>query len=66
MRKTEPDPKVKEYVEENREDLAYVFKHGEDETVRSLAFAVLLRGGTERDRELVKQEIDQLAEEDSK
>lgn len=53
---------VREYVRNNREELAYVLKHGDDETVRALALAVLLRGGNERDREEVKREIDELAE----
>ncbi|ELZ26673.1 hypothetical protein C474_18570 [Halogeometricum pallidum JCM 14848] len=51
---------LRSYVENHREELAYVLKHGEDETVRGLALAVLLRGGDERDREEVKREIDSL------
>lgn len=51
---------LRNYVENHREELAYVLKHGEDETVRGLALAVLLRGGDERDREEVKREIDSL------
>ena len=54
---------VRNYVERHREDLAYILINGEDETVRSLALATLLRGGSRRDREAVKEEIDRLQEE---
>ena len=64
MENEEPTQEVRDYVRENRETLAYVLKHGEDETVRSLALAVLLRGSTERDREVVKREIDRLSKEE--
>ena len=55
---------VREYVKNNRETLAYILKHSEDQTVRSLALAALIRGGNERDREEVKREIDRIAGED--
>lgn len=51
---------VREYVRSHQDDLAYVLKHAEDETVRGLALAVLLRGSSEREREEVKREIDEL------
>ena len=54
---------VQDYVEKNRDDLAYVLLNGEDETVRSLALAALLRGGSRHDAEAVKDEIDRLQEE---
>lgn len=63
MKNDNPNAEVRKYVQENREELAYVLKHGQDETVRGLALATLIRGSDERDRELVKREIDQLERE---
>lgn len=63
MKNDNPNAEVRKYVQENREELAYVLKHGQDETVRGLALAILMRGSDERDRELVKREIDQLERE---
>lgn len=56
-------PDVREYVQNHREDLAYILKHGQDETVRSLVFAVLLRGSDECDLEIIKREMDRLVAE---
>lgn len=64
MTNNDTPSEVKEYVRKNRDDLAYILKHSSDETVRSLALAVLIRGSEERDREVVKREIDRLAEKE--
>ncbi|WP_192918473.1 hypothetical protein [Salinigranum salinum] len=64
MENNRTPPEVREYVQNHREDLAYILKHGTDETVRGLALAVLLRGGDERDREEIKREIDRLSNEE--
>ena len=48
---------AQEYVQENRDDLMYLLKNG-DETVRALAIAVLLKGGREGDVELVERELE--------
>lgn len=53
------DP-VGKYVEENRETLARILRHGNEEA-RAYALALLLRGGTERDVEQVKRELDEFA-----
>lgn len=59
-------PEVREYVQNHRDDLAYILRHSQDETVRSLVLAVLLRGSDECDLELIKRELDRLAAEDSR
>lgn len=64
MENNDTPPEIREYVQNHREDLAHVLKFGTEETVRGLALAVLLRGGDERDRELVKQEIDRISKEE--
>lgn len=64
MTNNDTPTEVKNYVKSHRDDLAYILKHSNDETVRSLALAVLIRGSEERDREVVKREIDRLAEEE--
>lgn len=64
MQNDSSDSEVRKFVQENREKLAYVLKYGQDETVRGLALAVLIRGSDERDREVVKREIDQLEREE--
>ena len=51
---------VREYVEENHDSLARILRHGSEET-RAYAYALLRRGGTERDIEQVKRELDELA-----
>jgi len=51
---------VREYVEENRDTLTRILRHGNEEA-RAYALALLLNGGTETDVEQVKRELDELA-----
>lgn len=56
-RSVEPD----QYVKENREHLAYVIKHSNDQFVRSLCLAALVKyGGEEEDPDELKREIEQI------
>lgn len=47
------------YVQENRELLSRVLRHGDTEA-RSYALALLANGGTEEDIEEVRRELDRL------
>ena len=58
-------PEVREYVQNHRDDLARLLIQSQDETLRSLVFAVLLHGSDESDLELIKREMDRLVAEDS-
>lgn len=52
---TDPD----EYVRENRETLAKVIKHGNDDFVRALAMAAIVEYGGDPALEKIRQELDQ-------
>lgn len=51
-----------EYVHNHRDTLVEIIKHGNDEFVRALALAALVEYGGEPDIEVVKREIDRVAE----
>jgi hypothetical protein len=51
-------PSVDEYVRDNREDLIWILRHGDDLTIRALALAVLLQGGDDPDVDLVIEELE--------
>lgn len=48
------------YVRENRDVLANVLRHSQDPYARACALALLLHGGTTRDVESVKQEVEEI------
>jgi hypothetical protein len=50
------DPET--YVQENRETLIHVIKHGDDEFVRGLALAALVKWGEDPDPDRLHEEID--------
>ena len=52
---------IQEYVRQNRNFLAQVFRHGNTEA-RAYALALLANGGTTDDLEQVLQELDKLRE----
>ena len=52
------DDEIGEFVRENQELLADVLRHSEDAYARACALVLLKRGGTERDVEVVKDEVD--------
>lgn len=47
------------YVRENRDVIADVLLHSQDSYVRACALVLLREGGTERDVEKIKQEVDE-------
>lgn len=50
-----------QYVRENREQLVYVIKHSNDQFVRSLCLAALVKyGGEEADPNELKHELEQI------
>lgn len=53
---------VREYVRKNRDELAYVLRHGDDLYARACAYALLVRGGDDPDIEQVRQELDRAEE----
>lgn len=56
-RSVEPD----QYVRENREQLTYVIKHSNDQFVRSLCLAALVKYGSEEaDSDELKRELEQI------
>jgi len=48
-----------DYVRENRNVIADVLRHSQDPYARACALALLKHGGTERDAELVKREVEE-------
>lgn len=58
MQITDPD----RYVQENREKLVRIIKHGTDPFVRALAMAILVEYGTDPDIEKVRREFDTFVE----
>ena len=50
---------IREYVNENRDFLSRVLRHGNNEA-RSYALALLSNGGTDDDIEAVQEELNQL------
>lgn len=58
MSSADAPSEVREYVRENPDILADVLKHSEDPYARACALVLLAYGGTERDADVVKQEID--------
>jgi len=51
---------AEEYVRENRDVIADVLRHSQDPYARACALALLKLAGTERDAEMVKQEVEEL------
>lgn len=49
---------VAEYVREHREDLVHVLRHCQDPYTRACALVLLREGGTERDLEKIKEDLD--------
>jgi hypothetical protein len=50
---------IREYVNENRDFLSRVLRHGNNEA-RSYALALLANGGTDDDIEAVQEELNQI------
>lgn len=51
---------IAEYVRENRDVIANVLRHSQDPYARGCALALLMHGGTSRDVESVKQEVEEI------
>jgi hypothetical protein len=51
-----------EYVQNNREELVDIIKHGNDDFVRALALAALVEYGSDPAIEKVRQELELAAE----
>lgn len=49
---------VEDYVDDHRDSLVRIIKHGDDPFVRSLAMAALVEYGSEPELEQVRDEID--------
>ncbi len=49
---------LEEYVRENRDMLVEVLRYGQDPYTRACALVVLTHGGTERDIEEIKREVE--------
>jgi len=54
------DTDLSTYVRENRDVIANVLRHSQDPYARACALALLVNGGTTRDVESVKQEVDEI------
>lgn len=54
------DQDLSTYVRENRDVLANVLRHSQDPYARACALALLMNGGTARDVESVKQEVEEI------
>ena len=52
-----------EYVQENRETLVKIIKHGNDDFVRALALAALVEYGGEPALEAVRRDLDRMGEQ---
>jgi hypothetical protein len=53
-------PEITTYVRENRDVIANVLRHSQDSYARACALALLMHGGTSRDVESVKQEVEEI------
>lgn len=51
---------IQEWVTENRELLATTLRHSEDPYIRACALVLLRHGGSERDKEAVKREVEEV------
>ena len=51
---------ISTYVRENRDILANVLRHSQNSYARACALAILIHGGTARDVESVKQEVEEI------
>ena len=56
---SEPDD-LATFVRENRDVLANVLRNAQDPYARACALALLIHGGTTRDVESVKQEVEEI------
>jgi hypothetical protein len=54
------DEDLSTYVRENRDVLANVLRYSQDPYARACALTLLMRGGTARDVESVKQEVEEI------
>jgi hypothetical protein len=54
------DADLSTYVRENRDVIANVLRHSQDPYARACALALLIHGGTSRDVETVKQEVEEI------
>lgn len=54
------DSEISVYVRENRDVIANVLRHSQDPYARACALAILMNGGTARDVETVKQEVEEV------
>jgi hypothetical protein len=54
------DNDLSTYVRENRDVIANVLRRSQDPFARACALALLIHGGTARDVETVKQEVEEI------
>lgn len=54
------DNDISAYVRENHDVIANVLRHSQDPYARACALALLMNGGTARDVESVKQEVEEI------
>ena len=54
--KNEASGALVDYVDKNHDDIMYFLMNG-DKTMRALALAALIKGGSENDIELVEKEL---------
>lgn len=54
------DDDLTTYVREHRDVIANVLRHSQDPYARACALALLIHGGTTRDVETVKQEVEEV------
>lgn len=59
---TDPRTPSQAFVQDHRDKLMHALKHG-NETIRAIAFAILLEGGENADVELVERELELYKEE---
>jgi len=50
---------IRDYVRENRDEIAHVLRHSQDPYARACALVLLREGGTERDAEKIIQEVEE-------
>ena len=62
MSKTDPTDAPETYVQEHQETLIEIIKHGDDDFVRALCLAALVKYGADPDVEQLQEEIARLDE----
>lgn len=50
---------ISEYIRENHEEIAHTLRYSHDPYARACAYVLLREGGTPRDIEKIKEELDE-------